>query len=109
MKGDIVLIPFRFSEDETVKDRPSLVIYESPDEIVAVYISSELGRANAAQDIYIFQNHAEYPRTGLKKSSFIKTDKIDTRSKTTIIGKLGEVGPTIRADFNRIFPSLYQL
>ena len=109
MKGDIVLIPFRFSENENVKDRPALVIHESPDDIVVVYISSELSNANAAQDIYIFQNHAEYSRTGLKKSSFIKLDKIDTRSKTTIIAKLGEVGPAIKARFNRVFPPLYQL
>lgn len=100
-RGDIVLIKFPFTDLSSDKVRPALVVSSdaysttttNPDAIF-IYISAVIDSPKSA-DIVIEERHPEFRRSGLKKASVIKCDKIVTLSKILASKRLGEVGPTI--------------
>ncbi len=98
-RGDIVLIKFPFTDLSSDKVRPALVVSSdaysttNPDAIF-IYISA-VTDSPKPPDIVIEERHPEFRRSGLKKASVIKCDKIVTLSKILASRRLGEVGPTI--------------
>jgi mRNA interferase MazF len=98
-KWDIVLISFPFTDLQTTKVRPAIVI--SPDafhnggeDALFMLITSNTER-RAAHDILVSLSHAEYAQTGLIKESCIRVCKIVTLKKTLIAHQLGSLGPQL--------------
>jgi len=103
-RGDIVLIKYPFTDYSSEAVRPALVISSdahsatNPDAIF-IYISSVIENPRPP-DIVIGRNHPEFSRSGLKKDSVIKCDKIATLSKALATRRLGEAGPEIMGLIN---------
>jgi mRNA interferase MazF len=85
-KGDIVLIPFPFTDLTGNKLRPAVVLIESKLDITVCFITSQL-QLQEATDILIQPNNAN----GIKKVSLIKTSKIATLDKLLALGKIGSL------------------
>jgi len=109
MKGKIVLLPFPFTDLTTTKRRPALVILEKLNDVVVVFISSKIPKAQEMNYIIIEKNDKDFPITGLKVSSAIYLDKIATVSKDLIIGVLGQITKRIKRKFNKNIKKIYHL
>jgi mRNA interferase MazF len=85
-KGDIVLIPFPFTDLTGNKTRPAVVLIESEEDVTVCFITSQLNY-RYEYDILI------QPATlnGLKKPSIIRLSKLATIDKELVIGLLGNL------------------
>ncbi len=85
-KGDIVLIPFPFTNLVGKKNRPALVLIQSELDITVSFITTQL-----SWDEKSCVKITPSSTNGLKKTSLIRLDKITTVSKDLILGTLGEL------------------
>ena len=109
MKGDIVLIPFPFTDLSSVKLRPALILLETNNDVVVAFISSHIPDKPNMGDVIILHNHPEFIKTGLKSDSCIRIDKIATIEKDLIIGSIGAAGDLIRNQVSENICKIYQL
>ncbi|MCY4595803.1 MAG: type II toxin-antitoxin system PemK/MazF family toxin [Bryobacterales bacterium] len=93
-RGDIVLVPFPFSDLSSTKKRPALVV--SPDgfnkrtqDVVLVAITSQ------PSDSYVVAlSEADYVDGELPLASFVKISKLFTIHPTLVLKKVCAVRPT---------------
>lgn len=83
-KGDIVLIPFPFTDLSGNKNRPAIILTDSKDDVTVSFITTRL-KWQEEYDISV--NPSE--KNGLKKISLIRINKIATVDKDLLIGRLG--------------------
>lgn len=96
-QGDVVLIPFPFTDLSTVKQRPAMIISSasfnnSHGDVIAIAITSQIPKAIAEEDYLLSQEEMELAR--LPKPSIIKTAKIVTINKVLIRKRLGSLPAT---------------
>jgi mRNA interferase MazF len=105
--GDIVLIPFPFSELTQVKLRPAIVITITKDkfkDLVLCAVSSQVPAILSSVEIMINPNTTN----GLRVNSVIKVDRIFTLKSEKVVAKTGELSPELLNQFKRIFQSLVE-
>ncbi len=83
MKGDIVLIPFPFTDLSGKKNRPAIVLIESEDDVVVSFLTTQLNWQSEF-DFTVQPSNLN----GLKKTSLVRLDKLATIDKNLIIGRL---------------------
>ena len=82
-KGDVVLIPFPFSDLTGSKLRPAVILCESENDVTVNFVTSQL-YLQTKYDINIFP----FSTNGLKKNSLIRVEKFATLEKNLILGRL---------------------
>jgi mRNA interferase MazF len=93
-RGEVVLVPFPFTDLSTTKQRPALVISSDsfnathPD-LIVVAITSQVPNNLGSDEFLIPQ--AELPACGLPKSSILKLSKIITLHQRLLIKSIGRV------------------
>jgi len=105
--GDIVLIPFPFSELTQVKIRPAVVITETKDkykDLVLAAISSQVPSSLSAAEIIIRPDSLN----GLRTASIIKVDRIFTLKSEKVVAQIGRLSLKLGEEFTRIFKSLVE-
>ena len=103
--GDIILIPFPFSELTDVKVRPAMVICSTKDkykDLVLAAISSQNQASVTANEMLI----APDASNKLRKSSVLKVDRIFTLKKENSIARLGKLSVTDLKLFKHKFVAL---
>ena len=85
-KGDIILIPFPFTNLSGSKNRPALVLLNSELDVTVTFISTQF-QWKEETDILLHPN----PENGLKKESLIRLSKFATIDKSLVFGKLGQL------------------
>ncbi|WP_372947574.1 type II toxin-antitoxin system PemK/MazF family toxin [Mariniphaga sp.] len=83
-KGDIILVPFPFTDLSGNKYRPALVLIESDFEVTVCFITTQI-RWKEIYDVVV-------PPTGdngLKKESLIRLSKFATIDKDLVWGRIG--------------------
>ena len=105
-KGDIVLIPFPFTNLSGSKIRPALILYVGEYDVTVSFISTKL-HWKSEIDLVLIPNE----ENGLKKESLVKLSKIATLEKSLILeGKLGNKLGNIRYnDFVELDKNLIKL
>ena len=93
-RGDLVLIPFPFSDLKTTKTRPALVVsstiyHANCLDILLAYVSSQVTRARQPLDYII----ADWQTAGLLKPSFIRP-KVATVDPSLIRYHIGRLSDT---------------
>jgi mRNA interferase MazF len=103
VKGDIVVIPFPFSDLLGSKKRPALVLADLPgNDIILCQITSQQNK-----DIYaVAINSSDFISGSLPISSNIRPTRIFTADENIIIRKTGTISPTITAAVSKILVSL---
>lgn len=109
VKGKIVLIPFPFTDLTTAKLRPALILLEAERDVVVAFISSRVPEEPAETDVIVGEDHPEFKRTGLKRSSVIRLDKIATVSRELVVGEIGGLGSSMRKTISGKIKKLYTL
>jgi len=85
-KGDIVLIPFPFTDLTGSKKRPALVLLSGGLDVTVSFISTQL-HWQEPSDLLLQPN----TMNGLKKPSLVRIGKIATIDKALVIGRLGNI------------------
>ena len=83
-KGDIVLIPFPFSDLSGAKNRPAVILIETDEDVTVAFITTQVKWVTAF-DILLQPSDLN----GLKKVSLIRLSKLATIDKDLVIGLLG--------------------
>ena len=93
-KGDIILIPFPFTDLTTTKQRPALIVssnqfHHQRNDIIVMAISSQIP-AQMPEDEYLLST-TDQKASGLPKRSIIKLGKIIAINKKLTRKKLGRL------------------
>jgi len=89
--GTIVLVHFPFTDLQSSKLRPALVLSTKGEDIIILGIFSKVPEKLQASWIIIDESNAAFNQTGLKKRSIIKTEKIAVLHQSLIRKKLGYI------------------
>ncbi|MBI4309768.1 MAG: type II toxin-antitoxin system PemK/MazF family toxin [Candidatus Omnitrophica bacterium] len=89
-RGDIVLVPFPFTDLSSTKVRPAVIVSSDPqkNDVIIAFISSVTDNIHAC-DVLLKNSDPHFAITGLKKESVFKMDKILTIASILIARKLG--------------------
>lgn len=102
-RGDIVLVPFPFTDLSTEKLRPAVIVYvdsQKTDFIIA-FISSVVSPGELSETDYLLrQDNTDFAQTGLKKASTFRMSKLLTIERSKIIRRLGRVSPVIQKELD---------
>lgn len=95
-RGDIVLVAFPFSDINSIKKRPALVVQADNlntglDKLIVAQISSQLRRANHPSRVLILMSDPLSSQTGLRQDSVILTDILATVDLALLDRKIGDM------------------
>ncbi len=85
-KGDIVLIPFPFTNLKGVKKRPAVVLYIGNVDIIVTFITTQF-KWSEQTDILLEPDDTNK----LKKTCLIRVTKLATLEIELVIGKIGQL------------------
>lgn len=103
-KGDVVLIPFPFTDLTGSKLRPAIVLVATALDITVCFVTTQL-KWREPTDVPL----APSAVTGIKKPSLIRTSKLATLDKSLAVGRLGLLPPTELTELDRQLKVLLQL
>lgn len=103
-KGNIILIPFPFTDLSGNKLRPALILAETQFDVTVSFITTQL-QWQEPTDI-LLQPHII---NGIKKTSLIRLSKIATIDKLLVKGKIGSINHTQIADLNQKLTAIFQI
>ncbi|RUT05915.1 mRNA interferase PemK [Dulcicalothrix desertica PCC 7102] len=90
VKGDVVIVPFPFSDLTQTKRRPALIIGTlQGSDLILCQITSRL----IADDYAISLESDDFSLGNLKQSSHIRPNRLFTADRQIIISKVGQVKP----------------
>lgn len=103
-KGDIILIPFSFTNLKGTKRRPAVILYAGNLDVIVAFITSNLNWKEET-DLEIFPEISN----GLKKPSLVRTDKIATLEAGMVIGKIGAIRDTQLRELDKKLKLLFKI
>jgi PemK-like protein. len=88
VKGDVVVVPFPFSNLASIKRRPALVIasLQNSDIILCQITSQDKG-----DEFAVVVSKSDFDNGGLEKTSYVRPDRIFTAEKSIILYKAGSI------------------
>ena len=101
--GDIVLVPFPFTDLSSTKLRPALVISKNKihsmfDDYTLIFISSVLPPNKESCEYILDIKHEDFKETGLKVSSVFKGNKIATLHRALLKRRLGKLSQKLKEE-----------
>lgn len=101
-RGDVVLVPFPFTDLSATKRRPAVVLWADPAavDLLLAFISSQRIRESEVGVVPLLPTHPEFSLTGLVVSSTIRTTKLVTLSRALVRRWLGRLGPLLTIDLD---------
>jgi mRNA interferase MazF len=103
-KGDLVLVPFPFTDLTGSKLRPALILTVTYKDVIVAFITTQL-KLQKATDIELSPSL----KNGLKKDSVLLLDKIATLEKNLVVGKLGELSVSKLAIVDNNLLKIFQI
>ena len=91
--GSLILVNFPFTDLLSSKVRPSLVLASQGDDVIILGIFSKVPEVLQPSWVKIDQQDPDFPQTGLKKTSIIKTEKITVLHKSLVKKEIGRLPP----------------
>jgi mRNA interferase MazF len=110
-KGDVVVVPFPFTDLSQTKLRPAVVLYVQPegDDITLCFISSQNLDKVDRDELIIESIHPEFAQSGLKSSSKVRVSRIVTLERRLIKRKLGSLGVQLIESLDRIITDIFRI
>ncbi len=103
-RGDIVLVPFPFTNLSSRKVRPAIIISPDPqgeDVILAFISSSQTFLKSTSTDCLLESAHPDFLKTGLKKTSVFKLSKLITLHHSVILRRLGNASKELQSELDK--------
>ncbi len=97
-RGDVVLVPFPFTNLSGQKMRPALIISPDPNDrdILVAFISSVVPPASEPTEHVLNVTHPAFAQTGLKYASVFKMGKLATLHRSLILRRVGHTTPELQ-------------
>jgi mRNA interferase MazF len=110
-KGDIVLVPFPFTDLSQSKLRPAVVLYTEPtnNDVTLCFITSQGIDTLFAGEFLLDIADPEFLSTGLKISSKVRVTRIMTIERKLISRRLGKLGNSHVKILNLTMVQAFQL
>jgi mRNA interferase MazF len=110
-KGDIVLVPFPFTDLSQTKLRPGVVLWVDPQgqDVTLCFISSQNLENITPDEVYLAPGESEFLQTGLKVSSKIRVAKVVTLERRLLQKRLGQLGEKQIERLNKALKFAFQL
>jgi mRNA interferase MazF len=110
-KGDIVLVPFPFTDLSQTKLRPAVVLWVDPQgqDITLCFISSQNLDCISSGELILESSEPEFEQTGLKVTSKIRVTKVVTIERRLIQRRLGYLGVEQMQRLNQTLIKAFQL
>ena len=86
VKGDLILVPFPFTDLSGKKLRPDLELVATKTDVTVAFFATQL-QWKEATDVWISPSEI----TGLKKGSLVRLSKLAALDKDLVLGCLGSV------------------
>lgn len=103
VKGDVVVIPFPFSDLTNSKKRPALVLSDfAGDDVILCQITSQFIKDNYVVSIA----DSDFISGSLHKPSNIRPNRLFTADRRLIERKIGSLNPVV---YNQVVDKLYAL
>ncbi|MEX0724049.1 MAG: type II toxin-antitoxin system PemK/MazF family toxin [Gracilimonas sp.] len=102
--GDIVLVPFPFTDLSGSKNRPAFIIFADDLDATLCFISTQL-KWKEKTDLILSPSKLN----GLKKKSLLRLSKIATIKKDLVLGKIGELNASKIQEVNSNLKDLFDL
>lgn len=102
-RGEIVLVPFPFTDLTVKKVRPAVILSMEPrsEDVIVAFISSSLeSKALLLTDYLCEEKHPDFAQTGLKRSSTFRMSKLVTLHHSMILRKLGKASADIQKELD---------
>ncbi len=103
-KGDIILVPFPFTDLTGSKKRPALILVVDNLDVTVSFISTQL-HWQETNDLLLQPDSTN----GLKKPSLVRISKISTIDKTLVIGRLGSIDSNQIEDLDKKLIQLFDI
>jgi mRNA interferase MazF len=92
VKGEVVIIPFPFSDFSQTKRRPALVIAPlTGDDVILCMITSQLTRDSDA----ILLRNEDFVQGSLHQDSYIRPNRLITADEAIVIRSVGQISDTL--------------
>ncbi len=105
VKGDIVVVPFPFSDLSSIKRRPALVLISLPGpDVVLCQVTSKQRIDNQTLEL----TKSDYSHGGLDRVSYIRVDRIFTAEKSIILRKAGTLKPEKMSEVRKLIITLLE-
>ena len=110
--GDVILIPFPFTDLTAVKQRPAVILSSSQfnqkhGDVIVAAITSHLSR-KLVDDEYLLDDR-EQKSAGLPKASLIKIGKIVTLDRSLIRKSIGHIPPNTQKQILSILSRILRI
>lgn len=103
-KGDIILIPFPFTNLSGQKLRPALILAETASDFTLAFITTQI-HWQEPTDVILNPDSLN----GIKKPSLIRLSKLSTVDKKLALGKLGTINKTIKIEVDNNLRIIFDL
>jgi mRNA interferase MazF len=103
-KGNIVLIPFPFTDLSGNKLRPALILAENVLDVTVCFITTQL-HWQEPTDILL----QPMSKNGIKKTSLVRLSKIATVDRNLIAGSIGSINVTQLTELNLKLKLIFQI
>ena len=103
-KGDIILIPFPFTDLTGSKNRPAIVLCSSKYDITLAFVSSQV-KWKDQYDVLLKPS----VKNGLKTTSLVKLNKIATIDKDLALGRMGRLSAFELEDVDATLKLIFKL
>ncbi len=103
-RGEVVLTRFPFTDLTGAGLRPAVVVSQGQigQDLVLAAISSVVRGTFVPTDYVVVTSHPEFPLTGLRVASVIRTHKLATVECSIVVRRLGRLGPQMQEEVDRI-------
>ncbi|AUS99252.1 PemK family protein [Nostoc sp. CENA543] len=110
-KGDIVLVPFPFTDLTGTKLRPGLILWVDNlgNDITVCFISSQNATNLTPEEFVLDPSDAEFATTGLKAISKVRVSKLVTLELRFITRRIGKLGANQIQQLNLTMLQAFQL
>ncbi len=101
-RGDIVLVPFPFTDLTSSKVRPAVIVSANPqgEDVIIGFISSVVPKVLGKAEFLLTSDHPDFAPTGLKRNSVFKMSKLLTISVVLILRRLGKLSPALQKELD---------
>lgn len=103
-KGDLVLIPFPFTDLTGNKLRPALILAETLLDVTVAFITTQLHWQEQTDIVLTPQTNK-----GIKKHSLVRLSKIATIDNSLILGSIGSINTTQIHELDRKLKMIFQI
>jgi mRNA interferase MazF len=103
-KGDIVLVPFPYTDLTGQKLRPCLILYNGQEDVTVAFITSQI-KWQQSEDVLLKRSESN----GSKSDSILILHKISTVSKDLIRGYIGSADQNMLEEIDRNLISIFKI